>query len=176
MTIIVGNGNDMASEIYKLFQTLTHGVYIIGVGAGKELNAFTAAWVMQASFQPLMVALSINNKHRSHHLLQQFGVFTVNVLPSNRLDLAEHFGRPATAQKLNSIDWFAKTTSAPVLGDAISYFECETREQCHAGDHIIVTGEVIDGAILNMDEKPMTYEQTGDMDGSLAFFPESFRH
>src|SRR5438067_10450281 len=60
---------DMREEIIKLFRQLTYGVYVIGVAEGKVCNAFTAAWVMQVSFHPLLLALSINTQHSSYELL-----------------------------------------------------------------------------------------------------------
>jgi flavin reductase (DIM6/NTAB) family NADH-FMN oxidoreductase RutF len=49
----------MDESIAALFQRLTHGVYVVGVAHGEVRNAFTAAWVMQVSYDPLL-ALSIN--------------------------------------------------------------------------------------------------------------------
>jgi len=49
----------MSVSLAPLFASLTHGVYVIGVAAEGRENAFTAAWVMQASFQPPMLALGI---------------------------------------------------------------------------------------------------------------------
>ena len=38
---------------------------------GEARNAFTAAWVMQVSFDPLLLALSINPHHSSYRLLKE---------------------------------------------------------------------------------------------------------
>ena len=61
----------MRESIAALFKTLTQGVYVIGVANGEERNAFTAAWVMQVSFDPLLLALSINPQHSSYRLLKE---------------------------------------------------------------------------------------------------------
>ena len=53
----------MSGSIAALFQRLTQGVYVVGVAYGELRNAFTAAWVMQVSFDPLLLALSINPRH-----------------------------------------------------------------------------------------------------------------
>jgi hypothetical protein len=68
-------------------------------------NAFTAAWVMQASFDPLLLALSINPRHSSHDLLKQGRAFSVNVLKNGQLELAAHFSGPARADKLALTGW-----------------------------------------------------------------------
>ena len=51
-----------------LVKRLTQGVYVVGVAHGEKRNAFTAAWIMQVSFDPLLLALSINPQHSSYQL------------------------------------------------------------------------------------------------------------
>ena len=89
----------MSASIAALFQRLTQGVYVVGVAHGEVRNAFTAAWVMQVSFDPLLLALSINPRHSSYGLLKEGRAFSVNVLKKSQLDLAKHYGRPASADK-----------------------------------------------------------------------------
>ena len=45
----------------------------MGVGHGEARNAFTAAWVMQVSFGPLLLDLSINPRHSNY--LNRIGRF-----------------------------------------------------------------------------------------------------
>ena len=61
----------MSGSIAPLFQRLTQGVYVVGVAHGGVRNAFTAAWVMQVSFDPLLLTLSINPHHSSYRLLKE---------------------------------------------------------------------------------------------------------
>ena len=61
----------MSDSVAALFQRLTQGVYVVGVAHGEVRNAFTAAWVMQVSFDPLLLALSINPHHSSYGLLRE---------------------------------------------------------------------------------------------------------
>jgi flavin reductase (DIM6/NTAB) family NADH-FMN oxidoreductase RutF len=77
---------------------------VIGVANGEERNAFTAAWVMQVSFDPLLLALSINPQHSSYRLLKEGGTFSVNVPKHGQLDLAARFGDPARDDALSDGD------------------------------------------------------------------------
>ena len=61
---------------------------MVGVAHGEVRNAFTAAWVMQVTFDPLLLALSINPHHSSYRLLKEGGAFSVNVLKKGQLHLA----------------------------------------------------------------------------------------
>jgi flavin reductase (DIM6/NTAB) family NADH-FMN oxidoreductase RutF len=164
----------MCEEIARLFRQLTHGVYVIGVAHGEVCNAFTAAWMMQVSFNPLLLALSINTQHSSYGLLTCSRVFSVNVLSQDQLDLAAHFGRPAAENKLATVQWCRKLTGAPVLTGALAYFDCELSHSCPAGDHELVIGRVVDGAVLNADALPLNYRDTGDLDGSSRLYPDAF--
>ena len=79
----------MKGSMAALFQRLTQGVYVVGVAHGEIRNAFTAAWVMQVSFNPLLLALSISPHHSSYGPLKESRAFSVNVLKKSQLDLAE---------------------------------------------------------------------------------------
>ena len=164
----------MKKDLRFLFQKLTHGVYVIGVSCNGEHNAFTASWVMQVSFNPLLIALSINPNHLSYKILKEGGVFSVNVLPKDRLDLAEHFSHPASTEKLTGIEWHQGKTIVPILDDAIAFYECKFSHECEAGDHRLVIGRVIYGAVQKSKALPMHYQDTGAMDKSNSLFPEDF--
>ena len=53
----------------ELCRRLTNGLYVVGVAHGERRNAFTAAWLTQVSFDPLLVALSVNPSHASFPIL-----------------------------------------------------------------------------------------------------------
>src|SRR3974377_1024969 len=111
-----------APAMPAFFQRLTQCVYAIGVAHGEKRNAFTAAWVMQVSYDPLLLALSINPNHSSYLLLKKGRSFSVNVLKKGELDLADHYGRSARADKLASTDWTTRI-GLPLLREALAWFE-----------------------------------------------------
>lgn len=164
------------NEISELFHRLTAGVYIIGVADGTKRDAFTAAWVMQVSFEPLLLALSINPGNASHKLLHPGGGFTVNVLKREQLDLARRLGTRSgrDEDKLAGIPWRPGRRGAPILQEALAYFECELAGSMPAGDHELVLGRVTEGRLLDRRGTALTYADTGDMDGSSALYPGTF--
>lgn len=152
------------------------GVYVIGASDGHRRDAFTAAWIMQASFDPLLLAISINPDNASYELLHASGCFTVNILKQDQLDLARHFGTKSgrDQDKLARMRTRPGRAGSPILEDALAYFECELEGRTRAGDHELVLGRVVDGRILDPKATPLTYAATGDMDGSSALYPEEF--
>jgi flavin reductase (DIM6/NTAB) family NADH-FMN oxidoreductase RutF len=164
----------MSGSIAALFQRLTQGVYVVGVAHGEVRNAFTAAWVMQVSFEPLLLALSINPHHSSYRLLKEARAFSVNVLKKGQLDAAEHYGQPARADKLAGTEWTTDRLGLPLLREALAWFECQVLHEYPVGDHVLVVGKVIGGKLMDPEAEPMSYRQTGEMDGATALFPDVF--
>jgi flavin reductase (DIM6/NTAB) family NADH-FMN oxidoreductase RutF len=165
----------MSGSVASLFQRLTQGVYVVGVAHRDLRNAFTAAWVMQVSFDPLLLALSINPRHWSYGLLKEGRAFSINVLKKSQLHLAEHYGRPASAdKKLALTEWTTGRFSLPLLREALAWFECQVVGEHPAGDHVLVLGKVINGKLLDSQAEPMTYRETGTMDGASELFPDAF--
>ncbi|MGZ5012023.1 MAG: flavin reductase family protein [Methylobacter sp.] len=158
----------MIENADALAKQISLGVYVIGVGKGERQNAFTAACVMQVSFDPLLLAISINPKHYSYQLLQESGVCTVNVLGQEQYALAEHFGR-SVKDKMAGFQWQQAETGAPVLSESLAYFDCQVSHYTDAGDHKIAVCKVVAAAKLNQGT-PMLYSQTGDMDGSSELY------
>jgi flavin reductase (DIM6/NTAB) family NADH-FMN oxidoreductase RutF len=163
------------ADLADLFRRLTAGVYVVGVADGGRRNAFTAAWLMQVSFDPLLLALSVNPGHASFPLLVGGGGFAVSVLSRDQLDLARHFGTRSGREtdKLAGVSWRAGRTGAPILAGAVAYLECRVTGRIPAGDHEIVIARPVAGEILLPDAVPLTYADTGDLDGSRELYPPS---
>ena len=43
-----------------------------------------------------------------------------------------------------------------------------------AGDHVLVLGHVIGGKLLDSEAEPLSYRETGAMDGAAVLFPDVF--
>lgn len=159
----------MIENAEQLVKQISHGVYVVGVSNGEQENAFTAAWVMQVSFDPLMICFSINPAHYSYKLLQEGCICTINVLAKQQYAIAEHFGTSGLKDKMAGYQWQKAITGAPVLSESLSYFDCRVSHFAEAGDHKIAVCEVVDADFLNTGEL-MLYNETGDMDGSSEIY------
>jgi flavin reductase (DIM6/NTAB) family NADH-FMN oxidoreductase RutF len=166
----------MSNQMAALFRHLTLGVHVVGVAEGERRNAFTAAWIMQVSFDPLLLALSINPQNASYPLLSESGAFVVTVLKAHQLELARQFGTPTAGSrdKLAAARWQPGRSGAPILQDGLAYFDCDITARMRTGDHELVIGRVVDGRILDAGASPLIYQATGDMDGSAALYPAAF--
>ena len=156
---------------------LPYGIYVIGSVRDGEPNGMIADWVMQVSFTPRLVAVAFEDDSRSLGRIRANRAFTVNLLTEepDSVELARAFLQPydaskikgrsaeAAAQrhdKLAGIDYTTRDSGCPVLDDALAWLECEAEQFIEAGDHVIVIGRVLDGAILHSAE-PLTSLYTG---------------
>jgi flavin reductase (DIM6/NTAB) family NADH-FMN oxidoreductase RutF len=166
----------MSDRPLELFRRLTNGLYVVGVAHGGKSNGFTAAWITQVSFDPLLLGLSINPEHASYPLLIAAEAFAVSVLSRGQFEVARHFGTQSgwTVDKMAGQRWQAAHGGAPVLLDALAFLECRLVSRYPTGDHELVLGQVVGGRILAPEAVPMTYAETGNLDGSAELYPATF--
>jgi flavin reductase (DIM6/NTAB) family NADH-FMN oxidoreductase RutF len=162
----------MTYEVADFMQTISTGVYVVGVSDGRRTNAFTASSVVPVSFKPVMVAITVGNEHASRPLLHSGRAFTISVLKRGQLGLASHFGTVSgrNTDKLAEVRWRPGLSGAPILVDALAYIECELASLVSAGDHELAVGRVIDGGVLAQGE-PLLYRDTGNLDGARELYP-----
>ena len=156
-------------DIENILQHISQGVYVVGVADGDKTNAFTAAWVMQVSFSPVLLVISINPEHYSYQLLQKGGVCCVSVLDNEQYGIAQHFARSDIKDKMRDFSWKETKTKTGALAESLAYFDCRVDHFSDAGDHKLVVCKVIDAAILNEGDS-MLYNDTADMDKSSVLY------
>jgi flavin reductase (DIM6/NTAB) family NADH-FMN oxidoreductase RutF len=163
------------ADLADLFRRVTTGVYVIGVAEGERRNAFTAAWLTQVSFDPLLLALSINPEHASYPLLLGGGGFVVSVLRRDQIHLAETFGSSSGRDhdKLAGIPWLPAPSGAPILAQALGWLDCRLHDRFRAGDHEIILGRPVAGKLVEPGASPLLYPDTGELDGSRELYPDS---
>ncbi len=146
--------------LQRLISTyIPQGVFVITSHADNKINGMTAAWVSQVSFKPTLLSLAIAPQRYTYELIKESGIFCINVLGKEHLELAKHFGFQTgrKANKFEGIRYKTALNGSPVLIDAIAYFECRVIEEFKAGDHMILIGEVVDYQAFK-EEEPLIFK------------------
>lgn len=146
-------------EALRLF---TYGLYAITTGSEQHWNAFTANWLSQVSFDPPLVALSVENTSTSLPIIRQSGRFAVNVLTAEQRELAGRLGKPyaRSPQKLEGLQVGKGESGCPVLLEAAAWVECAVEGELPAGDSTLVLGRVVGARVLRREE-PLTMLAAG---------------
>ena len=145
--------------VLRLF---TYGLYVIGVSDGSDANVFTANWLTQVSFEPPLLALSVENGCRSHGIIERGRKFSVSVLETGRRELAGDLGRHSTesSDKLSMVPHRFARNGCPVLDEALGYVACEVVSSTPAGDSTVYIARVTE-AISFKDGVPLTMREAG---------------
>lgn len=165
----------MAEEDAKAaLDLMNYGMYVVGSRGPAGLNVMAAHWLMQVSFHPRMVALSIENDARTLANIRESRVFSVNVMGEDSRELVAGFLQPANPSKVlgrrgtgaGVIDKLAgvphKTlaTGCPILAAALAWYECEVEGGIPTGDHTLVVGRITDGGQISVG-KPLRDDDLG---------------
>lgn len=144
------------------FNALVHGVYVVTTRLEDVVNGMTASWVAQVSLKPLLLMVSIAPARYSHRLIQESGVFAVNVLANTQVELGKRFGYKSGRQvdKFAGLEWTAAATGAPILPQAYAYLDLKLRDTFSAGDHTLFVGEVVAARILHPEAQPLVFKKS----------------
>ena len=145
-----------------VLRMFTYGLYALTVPAGDEGHGITVNWCAQTSFDPPMIAVSVEKASRTIGLLRQSGVFAVNVYNGDQRELAGRLGRRFSQhpEKFRGITWAHGLTGAPILLDALGWLECRVRTEADSGDSVVFVGEVVEAGTQRKGE-PLTMGSAG---------------
>ena len=142
---------------------LAYGVYVVTLRNEAVINAFTASWISQVSFDPPLIMIAVHRAHFSHFLLEGGGNFAINILGENQGELARLFYTPVGAEEQErvGVPFITRKSGAPILREAMAYLDCQLVTSYEAGDHTIYLGQVIDSGVAR-EGNPLTTQQLGE--------------
>ncbi len=146
-------------EALRLF---TYGLYAITSADQQTRDAMTANWVSQVSFEPPLVALSVENASTSIQLIRASRRFAVNVYSAEQRGLSGKLGKmfAKDPSKLDGLQWATASNGCPVLEDTIAWVACDVESETPAGDSTLFIGRVVDAKLLRREE-PLTMLAAG---------------
>nr|pir nitrilotriacetate monooxygenase (EC 1.14.13.-) component B [imported] - Chelatobacter heintzii [Aminobacter aminovorans] len=106
--------------------------------AGVTANSFASV-----SLDPPLVLWSIGHTSRSHSKFQQSATFAINILADDQVGVSQVFAG-GSADKFSLVDWHTGRTGAPLIDNALAYFDCVCEARHEGGDHTIMIGRVVD--------------------------------
>ncbi|MBI4007473.1 MAG: flavin reductase [Planctomycetes bacterium] len=128
--------------------TIPSPVAVVTTKTKDRVNGLTVAWLSQVSYNPPLIMVSIAKKNFSYQLINESGIFAVNVLTKEQVGIGKHFGSSSgrNTDKFKGIFYDTKKTGSPILKDVYSYLDCKVVSTHVAGDHVLFIGEVLDAS------------------------------
>ena len=109
----------------------------------------TQSWVTQVSMEPVLIAISVDQKAVTHRLIEGSGVFTINLWNADDTRPFVKFSKPAVkdGMTLNGRAIREGHTGAPIFEEAVAHMECEVRQAIDVGTHTLFLGKIVAAGI-----------------------------
>jgi flavin reductase (DIM6/NTAB) family NADH-FMN oxidoreductase RutF len=133
-----------ADALRRAMSHLPTGVTVVtALGAGGP-SGLTANAVLSLSLDPPLMLAALDRGSRTLRAVEEAGRFGVNVLAADQAELARSFSTKLEMQeKWDGVAW-RKRGGIPALDGIVVWVACELRDVLAGGDHVIVTGAVLD--------------------------------
>ena len=123
------------------------GVTVVTVRSSDgDLHGMTVNSFSSVSLDPTLVMVCLAESSRGLELIEDAGVFSVNVLSHSQESVSRWFAdrhRPADSTMFTGVAIELGATGCPTLREAAAAFDCRVHRLAPAGDHVIVIGEVV---------------------------------
>ncbi len=132
---------DSFRDALRAFPTGVTVVTAIGTGgpSGATANAVTSL-----SLDPPLMLAALDRGSRTLSSVRSSGCFAINVLAAGQEELARRFAsKGPEPSKWEGVGW-RERDGVPRIDGAVAWFRCELRELLEGGDHLILTGAVVD--------------------------------
>jgi flavin reductase (DIM6/NTAB) family NADH-FMN oxidoreductase RutF len=145
-------------------RAITYGLYVMSSSDDDGIAAGGVNWLTQVSFDPPLVAAGVKADSGLAALIERTGLFAVNVLAEDQLDLAKAFFRSTTVEgDLVNGHRFERgvASDAPILDEAPYWFEAQVTDTIARGDHTVYVAEVIGAGVRDAARVPLNLRSTG---------------
>jgi flavin reductase (DIM6/NTAB) family NADH-FMN oxidoreductase RutF len=120
------------------------GVTVVTAIGPNGPSGATANAVSSLSLDPPMMLACLDRGSRTLTSLRAQGRFGVNALAAGQAELARRFsGKDPEPEQWDGVEW-SEREQLPRLDGALVWVACELRDLIDGGDHLILTGNVIE--------------------------------
>ncbi len=126
-----------------LLRRWASGVAIVTTRAGERVAGMTATSFSSVSLEPPLVLVCADKKALTLPVLEEAGVFAVNVLAEDQHELSARFALSGNEPlRFEGLLCRSGPTGSPWLPETLAVLDCQTVARHDAGDHVILVGEV----------------------------------
>ena len=117
-------------------------------GDMEKSNIITLAWAGTINSEPPMLSISIRKERYSHDIIQNSGVFGVNLVSKSLIKACDYCGvksgRDIDKFKEFSLTKFAgETTGVPLIKESPASLECKVKQIIELGTHDLFIADIV---------------------------------
>lgn len=146
----------MKEKFLEVLRTTKQNVFILAAEKGEEKHAMTVSSVFSVSLEPMSMMVSVNQQAGIHDVLRVNDKFSLNLLASNQIEIAEICSGSEEGQvRFEHDDW--EMEEIPYLKNAQSNLFCSCKKIIPLYSHSLVIGEV-DKIFHSGNMNPLIYQ------------------
>jgi flavin reductase (DIM6/NTAB) family NADH-FMN oxidoreductase RutF len=146
-------------EFRSAMGLLPTGVTVVTAAGPDGPAGATANAVGSLSLDPMLMLACLDRGSRTLLAVQAANRFGVNVLSAEQEAIARAFSTKApVADKWEGVE-SAELEGVPTIGGALAAVVCELQDVIAGGDHVIVTGRVLD--LRAQEGRPLLFHRGG---------------
>jgi flavin reductase (DIM6/NTAB) family NADH-FMN oxidoreductase RutF len=126
------------------------GVSVVATEVNGAIHGMTVNSLTTLSLNPMLMLFCLDRRANMAEFMQQARGFSINILREEQEDLSTYFAggwKQSNPPPFRFVEW----TGGPRLEGCVAAMGCRLQQFIEAGDHWIVTGEVI---ALHMGAEP----------------------
>lgn len=150
----IKNLKALDSDLERALGRISNGLYLITAKKGEIYSSMLASWVIQASVEPLGIAIAVAKDRAIESLMHPEDQFVLNVLEEgNSQALMKHFLKrfPPGGDRFAGIKTYEARNGCHILADALAYLECQVTSRADCGDHWIIYSQVQTGRVAKVN-------------------------
>lgn len=142
---------DFATGMRKLAASVT---VITTIHEGVRYG-LTASAVTSLSSAPPSLLACVNTQASAHPIIEQSGIFCVNILANTQSDISTAFSSDDVGDRFDYGEWSASPSGAPRLIGAAASFDCRVMDALPGFSHDVFIGLITD--ITTAKATPLLY-------------------
>lgn len=148
--------------VRTIFERFPYGIFVVATSSDAGILGIVATWVMQVSFDPPIVAISVEKGGVFAEALKRSGSFSLALMRSQDTRVAKGILKSGPLIEGSDVrdDFVVSPEGVPALRETAGVLQCRISQTHEAGDHILVVAEATSGALADPGEI-MTLRETG---------------
>ncbi len=140
----------------KALRGWASGVTVVTTRSGDRVHGMTVSAFSSVSADPPLVLVCANRSSTTHRLIEEGGLFAVNILASHQREISNTFASTNNEDtRLERVPWTEGETGVPILDEALVSLECRVTRAYREGSHTIYIGRV--EAVHASEREPLLY-------------------
>ncbi len=136
------------------------GVTVVTARSGDRIHGMTVSAFSEVSMEPPLVLVCADRKANTRPVIEEGGVFAVNILARDQEELSNRFASKRDEwRRFEGLDFDAGVTGAPLLAGTVASLDCRVVAAHEHGDHVIYVGQVAEVRVA--EREPLLYCQRG---------------